>query len=234
MPIDDTEAHKLLSQGINLVISRLLDSGSEEYEKKKKQLVIDFIYGVCKKRIGLDCYLVGDFTSNVSKLLCPVKSSHHQKVDLTVFFDPERDNSISEIWYLRMHEALCKYSCPLEDQAKTKSEPSQIVEVERISYFPREARFEAVIDDIVINVVPNDISSFAFASLLEDMDRAIGRDSILKRSILFIKAWCLSEAYTIYVKDQKGDLNFINLSFLVQQEMNTHTLLYFFIYFKSL
>lgn len=194
-------ASMLLCQGVNLVILKLFDSRNEDVERNKKQSIIDFISGISNKRIGLNCHLVEAFTSNVSKLLCPSQLSPLNIVNLTFFFDTNlRGNFLNEIWHLRMHEALCKHSYYSEYQP----ENSQILEVERISYFPRETRLEALVDNTLINVVPNDINSIAFVSLLEDMDKVIGRNSLLKRSILFIKAWCLSEACAIYLKDQKG------------------------------
>jgi hypothetical protein len=198
---EDAEASLLLCHGLNLVILELLDSRNEETERNKKQPIIDFISGISNKRIGLNCHLVEDFTSNVSKIFCPSQSTSPRIANLTFFFDPNlRGNLLNEIWHLRIHEALCKPSYYLEEQ----HENSQIGEIERISYFPRESRLEALVDNTVINIVPNDISSFAFVSLLEDMDKVIGRNNLLKRSILFIKSWCLSEAHAIYLKDQKG------------------------------
>ena len=172
----------LLSEAATLVLRSLVNSAAANAERIRRQSVVNWIDGLCAEFVGLRSLSVGAFLNSTSLLITP------EELELTLFFD-KNDASRNDQWFLSLYAALCKHSA-----SSSSSGPNHQMVVDRISYFPKEQRLEAFTDNILVSIRPNDIGSLTFASLLEDFDRAAGGESLLKRSILLIKAWCIFEA----------------------------------------
>lgn len=200
----------------------ILDSESADKVRRQRQSIVNLIDCLCSQSDELKSHMVGDFFSKTS-LLLPSSASQLQsrrglvsrtsaeKVELTLFYD-SIESPHRERWSFFLYEALC--SLPLSIKSATRpghvmtsvdpqTEMKDVI-VDRISYFPGDKVLEAVIDGTFVSIKPNNISSLAFASLLEDCDATIGNLSLLKRSILLIKAWCRFEAPTICVKGSES------------------------------
>jgi hypothetical protein len=207
-----------LSKGATLILLSILDSESADKVRKQRQSIVNLIDSLCSQSDELKSYTVGDFLSKTT-LLLPSSSQLQsrrgslsristEKVELTLFYD-SIESPHRERWSFFLYETLC--SLPLSVKSATRPghvgaavDPRtemQDVIVDRISYFPGDKVLEAVIDGTFVSIKPNNISSLAFASLLEECDATIGNRSLLKRSILLIKAWCKFEAPTICAKE---------------------------------
>ena len=198
----------------------LLDSESADKVRKQRQSIVNLIESLCCQFDELKSFTVGDFLSKTTLLLPPLISQLQsrrgslsristEKVELTLFYD-NIESPHRERWSFFLYEALC--NIPLSVKSRTghvvaaadpRSEMKDVI-VDRISYFPGDKVLEAVIDGTFVSIKPNNISSLAFASLLEECDASIGNQSLLKRSILLIKAWCRFEAPTICGKDSES------------------------------
>jgi hypothetical protein len=205
-----------------LVLLSILDSESADKVRRQRQSIVNLIDSLCSQSDELKSYTVGNFLSKTT-LLLPTSASQLQsrrgslsristeKVELTLFYD-SIESPHRERWSFFLYEALC--SLPLSVKSATR--PGHVgamvdprmemkdVIVDRISYFPGDKVLEAVIDGTFVSIKPNNISSLAFASLLEECDATIGNQSLLKRSILLIKAWCRFEAPTICGKESEA------------------------------
>lgn len=209
-----------LSKAATLLLLSILDSESADKVRKQRQSIVNLIDSLCSQSDELKSYTVGDFLSKTTLLLPPSASQLQsrrgsqsristEKVELTLFYD-SIESPHRERWSFFLYEALC--SLPLS----VKSRPGHVlasvdprtemkdVIVDRISYFPGDKVLEAVIDGTFVSIKPNNISSLAFASILEDCDATIGNQSLLKRSILLIKAWCRFEAPIVCGKESES------------------------------
>ena len=192
-----------LAEAATLVLHSLLYSGAATVAIKRRQAIVNWIDGLSTHFVGLRAFAVGALFSNIN----PHVST--EQVELTLFFD-KSENPRSDRWFLGLYEALCKHSSL--DRAVTVRHPYNSdtpsllpTVVERISYFPREQKLESIADGVLVSIKPNDICSLAFASLLEDINDAVGGESLLKRSILLIKAWCCFEAPHMRPDDATGE-----------------------------
>lgn len=192
-PVDADVYH---SEAVTAVLHCLLNSDSARAESRRRQNIVEWIDGLSIKHLGVRAFPVGAFLSNTSQLISS------DQVELTLFYDKD-DNSRSDRWYLTLYEALCDHSVQDRDRQDAWKLPIPTV-VESISYFPREQKLEAVADGILVSIKPNDVCSLAFASLLDDFDKAVGGESLLKRSILLIKAWCINEAPLLRPNEERS------------------------------
>ena len=85
---------------------------------------------------------------------------------------------------------------PANDHNAEYNNKLSSVSVERISYYPTENQLEAIINNISVNIVPNDFCSYGFSVILEEYNN-ISTNNLFKRCVLLSKLWCLFEAPAI-------------------------------------
>ena len=192
--LGDADRHHC--EAATVVLHGLLNSESARTENKRRQSVVEWIDGLSTKLLGIRALPVGASLSNTSPLIS------NEEVELTLFFD-KNDNPRGDRWYLTLYEALCNHSDEDKDKMNAWRFPTSTT-VERISFFTGLQKLEAVVDGSIVSIKPNDICSLVFACLLDDFDKAVGGKSLLKRSILLIKAWCIYEAPLLRPHDAKG------------------------------
>ena len=190
----DADRHHF--EAATVVLHSLLNSESARAENKRRQSVVEWIDDLSTKLLGIRALPVGASLSNTSPLIS------NEEVELSLFFD-KNDSPRGDRWYLTLYEALCNHSNEDKDKMNAWRLPASTI-VERISFITVAQKLEALVDGSIVSIKPNDISSLVFASLLDDFDKAVGCKSLLKRSILLIKAWCIYEAPLIRLNDAKG------------------------------
>ena len=191
--LGDADRHHF--EAATVVLHSLLNSESARAENKRRQSVVEWIDDLSTKLLGIRALPVGASLSNTSPLIS------NEEVELSLFFD-KNDSPRGDRWYLTLYEALCNHSNEDKDKMDAWRHPSKVVE--RISFITVAQKLEAIVDGSIVSIKPNDISSLVFASLLDDFDKAVGGKSLLKRSILLIKAWCIYEAPLLRPNDAKG------------------------------
>jgi hypothetical protein len=206
----------LLSQVASLVLHSLLDSDVVDRERKRRQCIMVWMDEITMECLGTRSYSMGALLSHVSILLLPTELpalmsaeqlKEEQQVEICMFLDP-REGSKGGSWFLHVYEALSysSYSLGRNDTDRTTYKEFLNTAIEGISYFPKESRLEAMVDNIVVKMIPNDVSSLVFALMLKELDLAVGSDSLIKRSILLIKAWCFFEAPDLVkLRDKRGE-----------------------------
>lgn len=198
------EIDLLLSQSSNLILSALLYSDEAIAEKKQRLHVAKWMDSVFRDCLGLPCISTGALLSNISILL-PINHFGNtllSQKELQLSFFRSKDNTSNLKWAFHSIEALCRYSSDI-DTDKNNNE-QEIMTVEKISYCPKQNLLEASVSDISVSVTPNDVASLAFVALVEELNKAIGEDSLLKRSILMVKTWCFVEAPSLFRQHRKG------------------------------
>ena len=191
--LGDADRHHF--EAATVVLHSLLNSESARAENKRRQSVVEWIDDLSTRLLGIRALPVGASLSNTSPLIS------NEEVELSLFFD-KNDSPRGDRWYLTLYEALCNHSNEDKDKMDAWRHPSKVVE--RISFITVAQKLEAIVDGSIVSIKPNDISSLVFASLLDDFDKAVGGKSLLKRSILLIKAWCIYEAPLLRPNDAKG------------------------------
>lgn len=204
-----------VSQATSLLLLSILDSESAGNVRNHKQSIVNWIGTLSMEHFGMKPVCVGGLLSKTSLSLSPAQtgsaSLNSERVELTLFYD-RTESPQCDKWYLCLYEALCSQSSEdqrscsvqLEVPAGNKMVMKNAV-VERVSFFPRDKSLEAIVDGTLVTIKSNNISSLAFASLLEEANACIGNQSLLKRSILLVKAWCNFEAPNMLLDQDQTD-----------------------------
>lgn len=206
-------ADSCVSQATNLLLLSILDSESADNVRNHKRSIANWIGALSTEYSGLKPICVGGTLSKTSLSLSPTGTNsgrrNSEQIELTLFYD-KAESPQCDKWYLSLYEALCIQSS--EDRSCMDSEGPVLnrkemknATVERVSFFPKEKSLEAVVDGTLVTIKSNNISSLAFASMLEDANACVGNDSLLKRSILLVRAWCNFEAPSIQICQDKSD-----------------------------
>ena len=207
-------ADTCFSQATSLLLLSILDSESAENVRNHKKSIANWIGALSIEYSGLKPICVGGLLSKTSLSLTPSGTNsgrqNSEQIELTLFYD-KIESPLSDKWYLCLYEALCIQSS--EDQRSCMGPEGPILNrlamknpaVERVSFFPKEKSLEAVVDGTLVTIKSNNIASLAFASLLEEANACVGNESLLKRSIMLVKAWCTFEAPNMQIGQDKSN-----------------------------
>ena len=157
-----------------------------DLSNKKRKEIHEFTVDVIRRKLpSVNVFGVG---SSALKTYLP-----ESDVDLVLLTD-ENDSDGSDV--LRnilgsIFNALCE-EISLKDDNKSSFKNMTIRNIELVN--GRKKVAHCVVNNVGVDITVNQVSSLATITFLEEVDRFIGHDHLLKRSVLLIKSWCLNES----------------------------------------
>lgn len=130
-------------------------------------------------------------------------------VTLSIYLCRGLENS----WYLRLNEKLCRMSSSIHAQreatdsaddpslASPEAEPIHPPPahiIKNVSFMEEncEHRLQCVIGNYTVDIRATQKIDLCFAAFIEEIDRAVGRDHLFKKSLILIRSWWTVEAPT--------------------------------------
>ena len=93
-------------------------------------------------------------------------------------------------WHLHVVDALCR-------AALDPSQHATGCVVRNVTFINAEVKVvQCTVNNVSIDLTANQMGAVAAVSLLNEMDKRVGRSHLFKRSLLLIKAWCKYESPT--------------------------------------
>ena len=157
-----------------------------ELSNKKRKDIHEFAVDVIRRKLpSINVFGVG---SSALKTYLP--ESDVDLVLLTDDNDPESSDVLRNILG-SIFNALCE-EISLKDDNKSSYKGMTIRNIELVN--GRKKVAHCVVNNVGVDITVNQVSSLATITFLEEVDRFIGHDHLLKRSVLLIKSWCLNES----------------------------------------
>ncbi|KAJ4830553.1 hypothetical protein Tsubulata_017540 [Turnera subulata] len=139
-------------------------------EEKRKE-VIDYIQGLISECFVTEVFPVGSV---------PLKT-----------YLPDGDIDLIVISHQNVEEDLARQVCSVLECEEQESE----LEVKDIQYVQAQVKIvKCTVNDISVDISFNKMEGLCALCFLEQVDQFIGKDHLLKRSIILIKAWCYYES----------------------------------------
>ena len=138
--------------------------------------ISNFVVKVIQRKLAtVDLYEVG---SSSLKTYLP-----ESDLDL-VLITSENDSSAIQNIYCDIFNALCN-EISLKDDGDSEYKSLTIRNIEFINARTKIAH--CVVNNVAVDISVNQVSSLATVTFLEEADRCIGKDHLLKRSIMLVK-----------------------------------------------
>lgn len=223
----NTKVASNMPRAANLILEHLADSDATSDLMIRRRNIIAFMESFITNCLGLETFSDNSLIDNLSMLPssidCFTSSSligynlgRHVNISFSI------NSEATSPWYLNLCQSLCELSSQtgknkcddktLRDIPEVMVSAANIV-VERISYIPAEARLEAVVNKITVQISPNNYCVLGFSTILTEFDRIIPLSNVFQRSLLLVKAWCSFEAEsTTMIQPATGRLCCFNLS----------------------
>jgi len=103
-------------------------------------------------------------------------------IDLCIF---SPDTSIKDTWATRLHAKL-------EEEQQSPHSPFKIGDVQVIN--AEVKLLKCLVDNLVVDVSFNQLGGLCALNFLEEINRNLQPDHMLKKSIILVKAWCYYES----------------------------------------
>ncbi len=145
--------------------------------------IYHYIRGIIGSTLyGAICFPVGSFTSNT---FLP-----NGDIDITIFLHYSSDN---DSWFAKINEALC-YSTFNQRVVGTDQYDNRMI-VQSVNFVNADVKLvKARINNINVDISCGQIGGLYSQALIEKLDIYIGKNHLLKRSIILIKAWAYYES----------------------------------------
>ena len=137
----------------------------------ERKVVLEYIKKNLSKCLGARVFCIGSSMNNV---FLP-----QETIEVTPFLCKGQE----EKWFLRVNEGLCA-------DAMASGGFDNGVEVSSVSFDCKAASISATVNGMKVNIVHNELVALYNGALLEDISHMIGKDGLVKRSLLLIKSWC--------------------------------------------
>ena len=193
-----------LNRAANLIVEHISDSNANSVEIMKRRKVVEGMDSLITNCLGLPTFSDESLTDNLSMLNFPVNPTssstsieERRNRDVNISFRLGPEDSLQ--WYLNLCESLSKHSLSIgkcEDSPEDSASAANII-IERISYILAEARLEAIVNNITVNISPNDFFVLGFSTIVREFDDAISSTNLFQQSLLLVKAWCAFEAQSV-------------------------------------
>ena len=145
------------------------------YSLMQRKVVLEYIKKNLSKCLGARVFCIGSSMNNV---FLP---------DETIEVTPFLCKGQEEKWFLRVNEGLCA-------DAMASGGFDNGVEVSSVSFDCKAASISATVNGINVTIVHNELVALYNGALLEDISHKIGKDGLIKRSLLLIKSWCFFDS----------------------------------------
>lgn len=193
-----------LTQAADLILEHISNSNANSEEMMRRRKVVQGMHSLITNCLGFQTFSDEALTDNLPMLNLPVDTApsfilleeiRNRDVNISFYLSPEDCLP----WYLNLCESLSKHSMSIrkcDDSLEDLASAANIT-IERISYIPAEARLEAIVDNITVNISPNDFFVLGFSTIIKEFDVSISSSNLFQRSLLLVKAWCLFEAQSV-------------------------------------
>ena len=173
------QKNSLYSSSNSIVDALIPTAESIEYRMQ----IYHYIRGIIGSTLhGAFCFPVGSFTSNT---FLP-----NGDIDITIFLHYSSDN---DSWFAKINEALC-YSTFDQRVVATAQYDNRMV-VQSVNFVNADVKLvKASINNINVDISCGQIGGLYSQALIEKLDIYIGKNHLLKRSIILIKAWAYYES----------------------------------------
>jgi len=142
---------------------------------ESRMRIFHYVRGIIGTLHGAICFPVGSFTSNT---FLP-----NGDIDITLFLHYSNEN---DSWFAKINEALC-YST--FNQSNGNDQYNRVV-VQSVNFVNADVKLvKARINNINVDISNGQIGALYSQALIEKLDSYIGKNHLLKRSIILIKAW---------------------------------------------
>ena len=138
----------------------------------QKELISKFLELSLGKCLGARIFVVGSSATNTCL--------QNEVLDINLYLCKGQE----EKWFSRANESFFSRSSPSSTNLNLK----------KVSFLPLDNRLELVINEMIVNISPNNLSSLYFTALQEEFNTLIGSDNLFKKSLLLIKAWLQYDA----------------------------------------
>eukprot|EP01035_Chromulina_nebulosa_P010652 gene10652-14291_t len=172
----------------NSVDSLLLDLELFPHELRKIEEAYNKVNGILKGTFGTEAFIVGAALSNTSL--------PDEPIEVTQLLPRKQ----CDTWSVQTNQVLCKEANTLFPpiiSASSRSERNQSssLRIDEIVYLAHGETIQCrLCDTIRLRISANNLSSIFLAAVVEDFNRVVGNNNLLKRSLLLIKAWCTYES----------------------------------------
>jgi hypothetical protein len=141
----------------------------------ERKVVLEYIKRNLSKCLGARVFCIGSSMNNV---FLP---------DETIEVTPFLCKGQEEKWFLRVNDGLCS-------DAMANGGFDNGVEVSSVSFNCKHGSVSATINGFNVSIVHNELVALYNGALLEDISHFIGRDCLIKKSLLLIKSWCACDS----------------------------------------
>lgn len=139
-------------------------------EKKRKE-VINYIQRLINGYYGIEVFPFGSV---------PLKT-----------YLPDGDIDLTVLSHQNVEEDLARFVCKILENEDQDFK----FEIKDVQYVPAQVKIvKCSVQNIPVDISFNQMAGLSALCLLEKVDQLIGKDHILKRSIILIKAWCYYES----------------------------------------
>eukprot|EP01041_Mallomonas_annulata_P000479 gene479-895_t len=140
----------------------------------RREVVIEYVKSIISRCLGARMFSVG---AMMSKTFLP-----DEIIQITPFLCKGQD----ENWFIRVNEALCASS--------TGANKIQGISVDKITFFPNEVKIVVELNNLAVDISPNELASLYSSALFEDFNTLVGHENLFKKSVILVKAWLTYEA----------------------------------------
>jgi len=137
----------------------------------QKEMVSRFVEASLGKCLGARVFVVGSTASNTCL--------HNEDLDINLYLCKGQEDN----WFTRANEFF--FSRASANQANV---------LRKVSFLPLDAKIELLINEVVVKICPNDLSSLYFTALQEEFNAFVGSENLFKKSLLLVKAWLRYDA----------------------------------------
>lgn len=202
-PLQEFFQSSALSRLTNTVLTYMTPT----VEQLKRRFQVEkYLAKLVRKSLGAQVYQMGLYSI---RAFLP-----DDPVTLSIYLCRGLENS----WYLRLNEKLCRMSSSLHAQrdatetpedssSNVVSSPSESQEslypspahiIKNVSFMEEncEHRLQCIIGNYTVDIRATQKVDLCFAAFIEEIDRAVGRDHLFKKSLILVRAWWTLEATT--------------------------------------
>jgi len=172
-------------------ISHLMPSLSSLMDRK---IIVEYIKKTLNRCLGARVFCIG---SSMNNIFLP-----NEPIELTPFLCKGQE----ERWFLRVTEGLC---------LSTLAGSSPDIDLANISVDCKSTKIMLSVNNNEVSIIHNELSALYFGALIEDMNKFIGSECLLKKSFMLIKAWCCYDSTQFFAASQTSVFSILKSAMVI-------------------
>jgi len=160
----------------------------QQAQVNHRTAVVDFVSRLIKHTLKMRCYPTDFLSLNT---FVPDATSH-----ITIFSNGLHQFDTESNWCIHLSEHLCHIAQGNVDEFLADEGVAHTVKNVRFDHDANDGNFRlrAVIDGVQVSITSGDHTDLVFLATVEELDRLVGKDHLLKRSLLLIQSWWIYQS----------------------------------------